>query len=151
MVYGALPPTENKIRQQRWQGGTKYTAEAEGYRQVFREDIGKRYFMEIQQFLRGHKQETVYQVSFSLFFKKWDLLNKGWFQKKRSAKSPYKKNDVGNRRKLLEDCVAAALGVDDTTSFSLIMHKYIDDASPRVEIVIEEADPEEYGIPLEGL
>jgi Holliday junction resolvase RusA-like endonuclease len=49
----------------------------------------------------------------------WDILNKGWFQTPKKAATRYKKMDTGNRLKLIHDCLAEAIGVDDSHFFAL--------------------------------
>ena len=61
--------------------------------------------------------------------------------------------DVGNRRKLLEDCIATAIGIDDLHYFNVSLIKRIDTELPfsLAEIVLLRVDPQTYGIPLEYL
>ena len=61
---------------------------------------------------------TPLYMSISLFFSTTE--NKGWPNK---AKSRYKRVDVSNRVKLLEDATFDALGVDDSAVFSLTVSK----------------------------
>ena len=46
--------------------------------------------------------------------------NKGWPKK---AKNRYKKNDISNRLKLLEDAVSDAVGIDDSNTFEITLTK----------------------------
>jgi Holliday junction resolvase RusA-like endonuclease len=57
--------------------------------------------------------------------------------------------DGGNRRKLIEDCLASALGIDDSLTFELTIVKRMDPEDPHVEIFLEEVDPCAYGVPRE--
>jgi len=158
-----LPPSENKIKVVRWgyAGGKRkpmglcYSKEAEDFRKVFTTTIGKKYFSEIQKFVRGHKDSSVYHLTMVFHFE--TLVNSGWIKKskdgKRKAKTLYKKVDTGNRRKLIEDCLSTVLSIDDSLTFSMELVKVMSDKSPLVEILLEEVPPERFGIPksyLEG-
>ena len=163
--YPELPPTENKIRQIRWGRvgggrakplGMTYTKEADGYKLAFREYMRTQYFVDIQKFARGHTDTSVYSVTFIFNFPPAEVLNAGWLKKtkagKRGAKTCYKRMDVGNRRKLLEDCLSAAIGIDDSLFFDLFLVKTCCPDSPGgVEIVVREESPSQYGIPSEYL
>ena len=128
-----------------------YTKEATEYRQTFVSDVGKRYFMDLQRFVRGHTIYSVYEVTLVYVFE--TLVNKGWLDVtrdgKRGAKSPYKTVDTGNRRKLLEDCIVNVLGnvIDDKLSFSLYEVKRMEPGNSRVEIFLSEGDPHDFGVP----
>lgn len=146
-----LPPSDNHIRIHRRQGGEAYSKEAEAYRTAFVAHMKQKYFMEIQKFVRAHLSTSAYRLT--LFFIFPSLVTKGWLetdrQGKRKAKSPYKMFDGGNRRKLIEDCLASALGIDDSLTFELTIIKRMDPDDPRVEILLEEVDPCAYGVPHE--
>jgi Holliday junction resolvase RusA-like endonuclease len=157
--YSILPPTENGIRQIRWirQGGKSkaagmcYTPEAENYRKQFREFVRTNYFVAIQKFRREHKPFHVYTLHMFFYFPAEEILNKGWLtQGKSRAKSPYKKMDVGNRRKLLEDCFSESIDVDDSLFFGVQQYKFVAQ-EPRVELLLEREDPSAFGIPEEWL
>ena len=59
------------------------------------------------------------RVSLTFFFPLVE--NKGWSQGK--SKSRYKKVDVSNRIKLVEDALFSAIGVDDSQVFELLVRK----------------------------
>lgn len=146
-----LPPSDNHIRIHRRQGGEAYSKEAEAYRTTFVAHMKQAYFIEIQRFVRGHAPTSAYRLT--LFFIFPSLVTKGWLemdrQGKRKAKSPYKMFDGGNRRKLIEDCLASALGIDDSLTFELTIVKRMAPEDPHVEIFLEEVDPCAYGVPSE--
>lgn len=130
-----------------------YTKEATEYRQSFVSDIGKRYFIDLQRFVKGHTEYSVYDLTMVYTFD--TLVNKGWIERsrdgKRGAKSPYKTVDTGNRRKLLEDCLVHSLGevIDDKLSFSLTEVKMMSPGHAGVTLILTEADPTDFGIPLD--
>jgi len=179
--YDIVPPTENNIWVHRRGGhGKTYSARAKNYRKTLIAWAAKELFVDVQKFVRGHTDESIYDVTFLFYFNKWDLVNKGWFKfwtkdskprdtnlpthdekgKKinrapphkagqRKAKTLYKRIDVGNRRKLLEDTIAMILGVDDSLTFNLELIKAV--GPPGVFIRLTETSPTMYGIDLEEL
>jgi Holliday junction resolvase RusA-like endonuclease len=158
LTYPVLPPSENHIRQIRWGRVNKkpkplgmcYTPEAEHYKRLFREHMRTHFFVEIQKFRRQHQLEKVYVLRLLFYFPPKDILNTTWptAKGKKKPKSPYKKMDVGNRRKLLEDCFAESIDVDDSLNFGLEAYKFVSD-DPRVDLILEEEDPASFGIPPE--
>lgn len=118
-----VPPTENKIKVIRVirgrPGGLAYTKEATNYRKKFKQHIRDTYLIDIQRFVSTHTDYSTYTVNFVFHFPKDSLVNKGWPK----TKTYYKKMDVGNRRKLLEDCVSEVLGIDDSRFFSVKLTK----------------------------
>jgi Holliday junction resolvase RusA-like endonuclease len=147
-----------------------YTKEAENYLKEFQQFFDQNYFAEVQHFVRGHRPEYVYDLEIQLHFSMWDVLNKGWAQKwasdskpgaknshkqgERKAKSPYKRLDTLNRRKLLEDGLAEGLGIDDSLTWEATVLKLIadDDArGPGVSMLLVRANPLHYGVPPEFL
>jgi hypothetical protein len=174
LEYPILPPTENHIRGIQWSfaGGKKrasigYTKDATNYMREFQNWIGANEdaFLDLQWFAGGHKEGMVYRLEMLLFFPAEQLLNKGWLKKwasdsrpgtvtphkagERKAKSPYKRVDSLNRRKLLEDCLAVALGIDDSLNFSGEVTKHIAREEAKVVLILEEAEPALFGIPEE--
>jgi len=110
------------------------------------------FFVEIQKFRREHEPWHTYSGVIHYHFPPEEILNKSWLASGKSkAKSPYKRMDVGNRRKLLEDCVAEAVDIDDSLSFRLELVKLVADDTPRVEIFLEYENPVCFGVPPEYL
>ena len=62
--------------------------------------------------------------------------NKGWSKGK--AKSRYKRIDVSNRAKLLEDALFSGIGIDDSLIFELIMRKHATDGKEYCHVKLEE-------------
>ena len=175
VTYGALPPSDNHIRevQYRMIGGQRkaiigYTKKAEEYKKDFRNAVvdDDDLFLEIQRFARGHRPGMVYDLEILLFFPPAQLLNPGWLKKyardsapsskvrnkkgERKAKSPYKSLDTFNRRKLLEDCLSEALDIDDRLNWSGGMRKLVSPSGePEVCLLLTEQDPALFGIPRE--
>tara|TARA_Y100001937_G_C6947226_1_gene253015 strand:+ start:98 stop:547 length:450 start_codon:yes stop_codon:yes gene_type:complete len=147
IIFGQLPPSENKIRVIRVIGrrpaGMAYTKEASNYKKDFKAHVLKQYASEVVNFAKEHKYDSVYKVHIKLYFNKNQIVNKGWPK----TKTYFKKMDVGNRRKLLEDCLAEALGIDDMYTFDLRMTKLSSlYDNPLVSISINRVDKKDYGL-----
>ena len=144
-MFDQLPPSENKIRIIRVirgrPAGMAYTKVATNYKKDFKKHMLKEYSAQLVNFAKDHKYDSVYKVHIELFFTKDQLVNKGWPK----TKTYFKKMDVGNRRKLLEDCIAETLGIDDMYTFDLRMTK-IASSCPRVFVTIDREDKKEYGL-----
>lgn len=147
--FPTLPPSDNHIRVHRRQGGEVYSKEAEQFRANFRAHAHKNYFLPIQKFVQGHTPCAAYRLTIVFYFE--TLVNEGWLKVgrdgKRGAKTVYKKMDAGNRRKLIEDCLADSLGLDDSLTMELTLVKAMDPKNPRVVLFLEEVNPADFGIP----
>lgn len=143
VCYPKLPPSSNKIYFQ----GTRLTTAARKYAEEFSHFIATRHGHEII----NVDPSLTYAVHFRFFFQ--TLVNEGWVSRdksgKRKAKSPYKKLDLSNRIKLLEDCLRDAIGVDDSQTFAASQEKHHDPDNPRVEIYVHPVDPLLFGVPRE--
>ena len=62
--------------------------------------------------------------------------NAGW--SKGRAKTRYKRVDISNRAKLLEDALFSGLGVDDSLVFELIMRKHATEGKEYCRVKLEE-------------
>lgn len=69
--------------------------------------------------LRIFKPNAPFLVCIRFFFP--EIENKGWFQGK--AETRYKRIDVSNRVKLLEDCLKEAAGIDDAQHLRVLLDK----------------------------
>lgn len=80
-------------------------------------------------------------LSLDLTFYFTELENKGWLQGK--AKSRYKRVDLSNRVKVLEDAIAEALCIDDKLFFSITLRKM---QRPRegVRVIITKTPESDY-------
>lgn len=66
-----------------------------------------------------------------------EIENKGW---PKSAKTRFKRKDVSNLVKILEDAIVTASGIDDSTTLELHVRKLADPQDPRVEIELSTID-----------
>lgn len=172
VTFGKMPPSDNHIRDIQYRhirGKRKaiigYTTEAENYKKEFTNAIGEDddLFLDIQRFRAGHKPWMVYRLQIMLFFRPEELLNKGWLEKwasdsrpgtkkphkkgERKAKSPYKRLDSLNRRKLLEDSLSEAIDIDDSLNWDAQVMKLITNGETGVVMVLTEQNPAQFGIP----
>jgi Holliday junction resolvase RusA-like endonuclease len=132
-----LPPSTNKLYQRVRGGRVVLTKEA----RVFRERLHEKMVAELPKlssFPVG--PEVLYRFDTILFFQ--SLENRGWGQfytkgdnkGKRKAATRYKKIDVDNRVKFLQDSVMTSLGVDDSQVFVGYQEKHEDSVRPRAEV-----------------
>jgi Holliday junction resolvase RusA-like endonuclease len=146
-----------------------YTTEAEDYMKEFIQWMDEHHAVDVQRFVLGHRPWMVYDLEIRLYFPMWELLNKGWLQKhasdsrpgskdrhrkgERKAKSPYKRLDTLNRRKLLEDALAESLSIDDSLTWEAHVSKLVvpEEGESRVVLTLSETDARCYGIPSEFL
>ena len=134
--FPQLPPSENKIRIIRVirgrPAGMAYTKDATHFKKDFKKFALGEMASKIVNFSKGHTLKSTYQVHISLHFTEDQIINKGWPK----TKTYFKKMDVGNRRKLLEDCLAEVTGIDDMYTFDLRMTKKITAGEPFTLISI---------------
>ena len=151
--YGVLPPSDNAIRDVGYvhAGGKRravirYTKEAVDYKKLVMRYINDNHFVDVQKFVRGHKPWMIYTLSFFFVFPEEELLAAGWL--KGVTKNAYKRVDVTNRRKLLEDGLSEAIGIDDSLFWEGHGVKIVSTTGvPEVHMILEEADPSRFGIP----
>lgn len=142
ITYPVLPPTSNKI----YVRGTMLRDEARRYGEAFAQFMAQGYGSEI---LEMEKTAT-YALHLRFFFAK--LENARWNDPKcppsKRPKTRYKRLDLSNRIKLLEDCVRDALDIDDSQTFAASQEKHQIRAgeSERVEIIVQRVDPSIFGL-----
>lgn len=140
MVYNELPPSSNKI----YFRGTILKKEAREYAERFSYHITREYLHLINQV----DPQAIYSISLFFYFE--SLLNETYgdlrIPEKKRAKTRYKKLDLSNRVKLVEDCARDAIGVDDSHTFEMLTVKAVDRANPRVEIYVRDVEPTWYGV-----
>jgi Holliday junction resolvase RusA-like endonuclease len=127
-----MPPSVNKayvsLRNRRI-----LSTEGKLYKQAVRDKIGEQYALTPLPNLENTPLELSIELTFT------DVENAGWSKGK--AKNRYKRIDVSNRVKLLEDALFETLDVDDSLVFSLHVTKRAGaDASVRVIIRAHEGE-----------
>lgn len=138
-----LPPSENRIRVHRRQGGQVYSKEAKDFKKMFAEYVRREYLVDLSTFVRGHHEKSIYELELDFVFE--TVINSGW--SKKQAKTLYKRFDVGNRRKLIEDCLVEVLGeIDDCLFFKLTLTKRMG-PNQGVRLSLTPCNPSDYGVP----
>ena len=140
MVYPVLPPTSNKI----YYRGTILTGVSREYAESFAAWAAKNHLHEINEL----NPDGLFALHLRFFFN--TLVNETYqnenFPPSKRAKERYKRIDLTNRIKLLEDCVRDAIDVDDSRTFAASQEKHQDPDKERVEIEIEEVSPKLFGV-----
>lgn len=141
-----LPPTSNNIYFNRGGGGRTMTTEARSWQNKAVKEIMRQSKLGIQS---EFDPTRMYWLDLHFFFE--EVINKGWNEfytrgaKKgqRKAENKWKKIDLGNRLKLLEDTVKITVGVDDSATFVLHLTKDCDPTAPRVVVALYSMPEEE--------
>ena len=125
-----LPPSVNRAYATTRSGRRLLTSEGKLYKQSVRDIIGQRYSVVTPELT--HLGQKPLSLSVKIYTR---VENKGWSDGK--VKNRYKRVDISNRVKLLEDALFEALGVDDCLVFKLTVEK-IDSDDEYVHINLEE-------------
>lgn len=141
IVYPELPPTSNKI----YFRGTILRKTAREYAERFSMEVSREYLPLISQL----DPNALYGIHLHFYFDTVinETFNNPRVPASKRAKSRYKRFDLTNRIKLLEDCVRDALAIDDSQTFVAAQEKHMDPKNPRVEIFIHEVQPSMFGVP----
>lgn len=91
-----------------------------------------------------HFQHNVtYELTLAVFFEQVEV--------KTSTKgSRFKKIDLSNQVKLIEDTVAEAIGIDDSHNFRLKLEKHCDPKNPGLYVIYREIPEEEVNLTKEA-
>lgn len=143
--YDELPPSSNHIYA-RTRFGTVLTKVAKKYAEDFSYKVIRKHLPEISQL----NKNGVFSLQLRFTFK--SLLNEGAFDEnpKKRPTTLYKRIDLSNRIKLIEDCIRDVIGIDDSQTFTSQQLKMQDPnvgEKGRVEIIISEVMPDLYGLP----
>lgn len=101
--------------------------------------------------LMGLSPQEPYVVLFEFYFK--ESITCTTFGKKGGAKTRYKKIDVSNRVKLVEDVLKDVTGVDDSNTMTLLCTKKEDLEREHTEIYLWRLEEAEFlnGITVQGM
>ena len=157
LVVPYLPPSSNHIYVTNWRRKIRFlTKEAETFKRrmitLVTDEKGP-LLLELQ---RQLQEGAIYSVQFVHYFEPDEILNKTFgavdrrgIPKKGAAESRYKKMDIGNRTKLVEDAFSKALGVDDSLFFHVGHTKAccaMTGGLPQIHIFFDRLDPRRVGL-----
>lgn len=155
IVVPFIPPSSNKIYFTDWKRKMRpKSEEARAFENKFAAEVVPKYLPWISQMDSVEKDDSlIFAVRLDYYFPKYDVLNKGYEQFKadgqRKAKTRYKKMDTGNRFKLIVDCLAKAMAVDDSHYWDTGGRKLIAESfgmEPQVHIFVVKQDPATFGV-----
>ena len=89
------------------------------------------------------RQNVPYELTLAVFFDTVEVA-------KSTKGSRYKKIDLSNQVKLIEDTTAAAVGLDDSHNFRLVLEKHCDPENPGIYVLLREISEEEVGLEKEA-
>ena len=141
--YEELPPTSNHI----YIRGTMLTQKARDYAESFAMATRRYLHITSSSAINIH---AIYGLHLRFFF--YELVNRTYNDPKtppsKRAKTRYKKIDLSNRIKLLEDCVRDLLMVDDSQTFAASQEKHQCGPGEKehVEIVVQRLDTSHFGL-----
>ena len=138
--FPVVPPTSNRL----YFHGTKLTQVARDYAEAFAKYAAQNHLHQISQM----NPDGIFAVHLRFYFE--SLENETWndlsIKPSRRAKTRFKKIDLTNRIKLLEDCIRDALDIDDSHTFAGSQEKHQDPKNPRVDVYVNEVSPELFGL-----
>ena len=128
-TLSVLPPSVNKLYvNNRWKGRTLSAAAKQFIAQAKIELLRQWIFLP-----KALNPNVAHKLQITFYLEK--VINKGW---PKTAKYKFKKQDVTNYIKLLEDVISIACGIDDSSFLDVEAKKREDRDNPRIEICILE-------------
>jgi Holliday junction resolvase RusA-like endonuclease len=135
-AYFNLPSKKSKKEGEGMEvGGRVLTKAGKAYKQGVINHIAKHHGMQTQELRKDATISCLIAYGFP------DMLSKGWPEK---AKSRYRKNDLANRPKLLQDAISEATSMDDSQICFDFKYKYPSE-KPQTTIYIWNEDEQPYG------
>jgi Holliday junction resolvase RusA-like endonuclease len=111
-----LPPSANHAYFNLPHGGRSLTKEGEKYKNETKALLAQKYSKDLKYFVQNEPYLVFIRFKFS------SLQNATW-GKKNGANTRYKRTDVSNRVKLLEDVLKDVTAVDDSHTMTLVTQK----------------------------
>lgn len=148
--YPELPTSANRL----YFRGTRLTGVAREYRERFRAWVAQNYLHAVMELLDPKTDPTVVYNLRLIFYMNCltDTWNDPNTPPSRRASSRYKRVDLSNRIKLLEDCIKYAVSIDDSLTFGASQAKYHSPNQDGVFVELTVVDPTTFGVPpLEGV
>lgn len=142
VTYPFIPATSNLL----YFKGTRLTEKARLYAEAFAKFMVQNHGADILEM----DPKGCYALHLRFFMH--NLENARWNDPKcppsKRPKSRYKKIDLSNRIKLLEDCIRDALDIEDSQTFAASQEKHqcAGGEPERVDIIIQRVDPSLFGL-----
>lgn len=124
-----LPPSSNNAWFNLPRGGRAPKPENKKFKAETQTLLVQQYANELKNFAKNEPYTVFFRIHVS------DLENTTW-GKKKGAEARYKKLDITNRIKLLEDVIADVTGIDDAHTMSFIIQKVQAALHEKVEVFI---------------
>ncbi len=145
MKVDFIPPSENKIRIIRVirgkPAGMAWTKDAKDFKKKFKNYVHENKAVPAALFSSAHLDGDIYDLYVEIGM---PLINKT-YGKKNGSKTRYKKNDIANRRKLVEDALSEVLSIDDSLFFGVTMVK-VHSEETFLRVSLTQVDPSAYGV-----
>jgi Holliday junction resolvase RusA-like endonuclease len=135
----SMPPSSNHIYFNIHGGGRGMTGEAKSWKKKATTQVINQNRLQFSQPLDPNEK---YDLTLHFYFA--EIENKGWNEfftrgekaGQRKAETRWKRMDLSNRVKLVEDAIKDAVGVDDSCTFIHTLAKDHDPENPRVEVTL---------------
>jgi Holliday junction resolvase RusA-like endonuclease len=137
---GILPPSSNTIYIRHPRGKGRVLSDQA---RQFKIKSMKTIQMEGKVALLQLEENTTYQIHVAIFFEQVE-------NKDSKTGNRYKKIDLSNRLKLIEDTVAEAVGLDDRHNFRVILEKHCDPDNPGYYVTLTKIPEKEVGLTKEN-
>jgi len=134
-AYFNLPARKGAKGEGVIRGGRALTKAGSAYKKEVINHIAKNHGMQTQQLKKDAAIGCLIAYGFP------DMYSKGW---PKNAISKYRKNDLANRPKLLQDAIVEATSIDDSQICFDYKYKYLS-AEPQTTIYIWNEDEEPFG------
>lgn len=142
LTYPYIPPSINRVYKTNKYGTFYQNNIAKVYKDEFISFAKEHWLSVLNSF--SFNDRDIFHLTVNFYFSEEELFNDK-FGKDKRIKSPYKRLDLDNRRKLLQDSLCAVFGIDDSRIFSSSDAKYISEEK-RVEIYLEKVVIEDYSV-----
>jgi Holliday junction resolvase RusA-like endonuclease len=136
LVVPSIPPSSNNAYFNLPKGGRTLSASGKKYKNETKTYLASRYMSELKNFTSNEP----YLVYIRMYFSE---LTNATYGKPKGAENRYKRLDVSNRVKLLEDVIKDVTGVDDSNTLVLVVEKRPTDGEEKTEVFIWNTDREE--------
>lgn len=129
-VIPGLPPSVNHAWFNLPKGGRTLKPAGKKYKAEVQTLLAQQYPKELMTFVKNEPYLMFWRVHLEL------IENATWGAAKKAAENRYKKVDVTNRIKILEDVIAEVTGIDDSATLTFAIQKVKADGPEKIEVFI---------------